>query len=84
MLADNSDSWRNAVVPDKSNPCWRGLVTGSKKIQTQTLGLQMLLKRYQGSITPSSPAASINAAAEELHGFFVKYEKILGNEIKSL
>lgn len=72
------------MVPDKSNSCWRNLANGSKKIQTQTLGLQMLLKRYQGSITPASPATAVNAAADELHAFFVKYEKILGNEIKSL
>lgn len=72
------------MVPDTTHPCWRGIATGTKKIQTQALGLQMLLKRFQGSITPSSPAASINAAAAELHSFFVKYEKILGNEIKSL
>lgn len=72
------------MVPDKSNPCWRSLASGSKKIQTQTLGLQMLLKRFQGSLTPASPATAVNAAADELHAFFVKYEKILGNEIKSL
>jgi len=72
------------VVPDKSHACWRGLATGTKKIQTEALGLQMLLKRVHGKITPSSPDSEIRAAAEELQAFFAKYEKILGNEIKSL
>jgi hypothetical protein len=72
------------LVPDKSHACWRSLAMGTKTIKTDALGLQMLLKRVHGKITPSSPAGDIRIAAEELQAFFAKYEKILGNEIKSL
>ena len=72
------------MIPDKSSKCWRNLATGGKKIQTEQLGLQMLLKRIQSKLTATSPDGDIRAGAEELHAFFVKYEKILGNELKSL
>lgn len=72
------------MIPDKSSACWRALASGTKKIQTEALGLQMLLKRIHGKVGVSSPDGEIRAAAEEIHAFFVKYEKILGNEIKAL
>lgn len=72
------------MVPDKSNSCWRQILTGKKTIQTQTLALQMLLKRLQRNITPSTSEADIDAAAGELHAFFIKYQNMLSLEIKSL
>jgi hypothetical protein len=72
------------MVPDKSSACWRQLVTGNKTIQTESLALQMLLKRMQRSLHAASPTRGVDVAAEELHAFFVKYEKMLANEIKSL
>ncbi len=72
------------MVPDKSSACWRQLVTGSKTIQTQSLALQMLLKRMQRGLQTASPARGVDEAVEEMHAFFVKYETMLSNEIKSL
>jgi len=72
------------MIPDKTNTCWRSLATGRKKIQTSQLGLQMLLQRIQSRVTATSPDGEVRAAAEELHAFFVKYERILGNELTAL
>jgi hypothetical protein len=72
------------VIPDKSSACWRQLATGKKTVQTQVLGLQMILKRIQRNLDDAPPESALQAAAEELHTFFIKYEKILDNEIKSL
>lgn len=44
----------------------------------------MLLKRMHGKLSAASPEQDIRNGADELHAFFVKYERILGNEIKSL
>lgn len=60
------------------------MATGEKKIQTTQLGLQMLLKRINGKINPKSPDGEQQAAADELHDFFVKYERILSAEISAL
>jgi hypothetical protein len=72
------------VIPDKANPCWREMVTGKRSVQTQMLGLQMILKRMQRHLASSPDDAAIQAAAHEVHGFFLKYESSLSNEIKSL
>jgi hypothetical protein len=72
------------MIPDKSSACWRQLATGSKTVETQILGLQLLLKRIHRTLEKASDAAAINSGAEEIHAFFIKFEKILPNEIKSL
>lgn len=72
------------MIPDKSHLCWKKIVLGQKPLQTSQLGLQMLLKRHAGKLTSASPAADVQAAAGEVHEFFVKYERILSAEIKSL
>lgn len=72
------------MIPDKSHPVWKKVVFGQKPLTSSQLGLQMLLKRISTRITPASPAADVQAAIEELHNFFTKFERILVDEIKSL
>jgi len=72
------------LIPEKTNPCWRNLATGKKSIQTEFLGLQMILKRQQKHCNATAAEATVETAAEELHAFFVKYQAMLVNEIKSL
>ncbi len=72
------------MIPNKSNSCWRELAVGKKLIQTQTLGLQMILKRVHRSTSATPNESTMLVAIDELHAFFVKYEKMLDDEIKSL
>ena len=72
------------MIPNKSNHCWRELAVGKKLIQTQTLGLQMILKRVNRSTSTTPNEATILIAIDELYAFFVKYEKMLTEELKSL
>ena len=72
------------LIPDISHPCWRNLASGKLTLETQFLGLQMILKRQQRRLSAGSGDAALQEAAEQLDGFFVKYEAVLANEIKSL
>lgn len=72
------------MLPNNTQGCWRNLASGKTRLQTDNLGLQMLLKRLQGKLGAAPAEADLRGAADELHAFFAKYEKILGNEIKSL
>jgi len=72
------------LIPDKTHSCWRNLVTGKKPIETQFLGLQMILKRQQRHLGASPTEGALNDAIGELHAFFAKYESVLGSEIKNL
>jgi len=72
------------MIPHPSSPCWRDLVTGKRPVQTDMLGLQMLLKRMQRHLLVAKNDADIRSAAEEVHAFFVKYQGSLTNELRSL
>jgi len=72
------------LIPEKSSPCWRQLVTGQHTLKTEMLGLQMLLKRMQRRTLGPHTEADVTAAAEEVHAFFVKYQGSLANELSSL
>lgn len=72
------------MIPNPTQPCWQKLASGKTPLKTDNLGLQMLLKRLQGKLGATPPDGELRSAAAELHAFFVKYEKILANEIKAL
>lgn len=66
---------------DKSNKKWKDLVTGKISLQTDNLGLQMFLKRTTTKLTAQSAPDELEKAVVEMHGFFVKYERILQKEL---
>ncbi len=66
-------------VPSPNNPCWNKLANGALgRIKTQNLAMQLLVKRLERSPDPAS------AKATEIHAFFVKWERVLSNEIVQL
>jgi len=67
------------AVPPLNHPCWQKLAGGAlSNIKTQHLGTQLLAKRLERSSNP------IQERAIELHTFFTRWERILGNEISQL
>ena len=68
-----------AAVPPLSNPCWTRLANGGlKRLKTDHLGTQFLVKRMERSTDPTPTKAA------EIHAFFVKWERILGAELAQL
>jgi hypothetical protein len=67
------------AVPPLTHTCWHRLATGGlSRLKTQHLGTQLLAKRIERSPEPAA------AKASEIHTFFAKWERILGEEIKQL
>jgi hypothetical protein len=67
------------AVPPPSHTCWSRAASGQlATIQTSNLGLQLLSQRLKTS--QSAPGEK----ATEIRAFFVRYEKILSNEIAQL
>lgn len=60
---------------------WKDLVTGKIQIQTDNLGLQMFLKRTTTKLTANSTPDEIAKSVQDLHSFFVKYERTLQKEL---
>jgi hypothetical protein len=69
---------------DKSNKRWKDLVTGKFPLKTENLGLQMYLKRTTTKLGANSSPADIDKAVVEIHGFFLKFERVLQNELALL
>jgi hypothetical protein len=67
------------ALPSSDHPCWQKLANGGlAKLTTQQLSLQLMSKRLERSTD------STTVKAAELHAFFVKWERTLGNEIQQI
>jgi hypothetical protein len=60
---------------------WRDLAAGTLTLQTDNFGLQMFLKWASNRFSVPQPPGQLEKTAADLHGFFVKYERILAKEI---
>jgi hypothetical protein len=66
-------------VPAPNHTCWQRLATGGlSRLNTQNLGAQLLAKRLERSTDP------VNVKAAEIHAFFVKWERVLTQELAQL
>lgn len=72
------------MIPGKDASCWRKLARGEIALQTQTLGLQLILKRVHKAVAADPGGGAVEKGAEDIWTFFSKYECILANEIQSL
>lgn len=70
------------MVPNESHPAWAGLITGKieHKFGPASAGMLFfnLRRKYKGDAT------SLKRCVTEARSFFVKYERILENDIKQL
>ena len=66
-------------LPGPSHPCWTRLASGAlKRIRTEHLGTQLLIKQLERSTDP------VPAKAAAIHGFFSRWQRCLGNEVDQL
>lgn len=66
-------------VPPVDHACWPRLIANQvAAFDTSHVALKFLLKRLRGESTPPL------TRARELQAFFVKYERLLGAEIRLL
>ncbi len=72
------------MVPSESHSRWRDLVTESVAFQPSFLALKLLLKRAHLRYQADSSETTVQALAGELHTFFAKYERFLGDDIAFL
>jgi hypothetical protein len=66
---------------DKSNRKWKDIVTGKLELKTYNFGLQMFLKLAVTRFSSAQDPGELEKTVAELHGFFVKYERVLAKEI---
>lgn len=69
------------MIPDKSDPIWRSLVTGKMSYEFKSIPGEMLITRLVSKCKTDSSDETIRKATEEAHAFFEKYQAILRGDI---
>jgi hypothetical protein len=70
---------RNMSLPSADHACWPRLITGEiSAFETRHLALKLLLQRLRGTSGPMGPKVA------ETRDFFVKFERVLADEISSI
>lgn len=72
------------MIPDKSDPRWKKLVTGEKNHQFKMTAAGMCVNRNQRMYKRDNSEAAMKSAVDNLHEFFTKFETIAVDDIKAL
>ncbi|ALG67551.2 hypothetical protein [Beggiatoa leptomitoformis] len=72
------------MVPDKSEPLWRLLVTGQKNYKCQVVPASMMLARVIRATQLDDSTENIDKCVSEIHSFFTRYEPILEQDILAI
>lgn len=71
-------------IPAEQHHCWAQIISGEQDIDTEHVGLQMMIERVRLSVANSPSESSRLAAAKILRQFFVKHKVRLSDELKQL
>jgi phage anti-repressor protein len=71
-------------IPTENSSCWQQLIVGSLKIQTNAVGLQMMMERVRQSIEKNNSDANRTAGVKILRQYFIKHQTSAHSEIRQL
>tara|TARA_R110002072_G_scaffold14582_9_gene60242 strand:- start:56503 stop:58056 length:1554 start_codon:yes stop_codon:yes gene_type:complete len=74
----------DVILPSENASCWQQLVIGELKIQTNTVGLQMMLERVRQSVEKNTSETNRMAGIKILRQYFLKHQASSQNEILQL
>ncbi len=74
----------NVSIPTENASCWQDLINGSLKIQTNAVGLQMMMERVRQSVEKNNSEANRSAGIKILRQYFIKHQASAQNEILQL
>lgn len=74
----------NVSIPTEEAACWQDLINGTLKIQTNAVGLQMMMERVRQSVEKNGSDANRMAGVKILRQYFIKHQASAQNEILQL
>lgn len=74
----------NISIPNEDAACWQDIINGKLKIQTNAVGLQMMMERVRQSVEKNGSAANRMAGIKILRQYFIKHQASAQNEILQL
>ncbi len=69
------------MIPPKTDKKWEQLVSGRINKTFKSFPLSMMLSRHKREIMKDSSLQNINMHVDEAYEFFIKYERILEEDI---
>ncbi len=74
----------NVSVPNENAACWQDLINGKLRIQTNAVGLQMMMERVRQSVEKNNSDSNRAAGVKILRQYFIKHQASAQNEILQL
>ena len=78
------DFFTPVPVPADNNPAWADLISGTLRLNTQNVGLQMMIEQIRISVQRNPSDASKLAGVKLLRQFFLKRQRLLTTELEQL
>jgi hypothetical protein len=72
------------MIPPKTDKKWEDLVTGKINLNFKSVPLGMMVSRHQRQFQKDNSKENGRKLTEEAYSFFVKFENILQDDIKSI
>jgi hypothetical protein len=84
----DEDEMSGSMVPNRTDPRWATLVDSPSSFTYQFLALRILMQRVSlialRAKVGIASAADRNSVIDEVHAFFVKNERLLAVDLKSI
>jgi hypothetical protein len=72
------------MLPQKTDPRWSGLLTGSIPHQFKAVAAGLCVSRHQRALKKNISPAAITAAIDDVYDFFKRYETVMQDDISKL
>ena len=79
-----SASSTGTSIPVESDQCWKKLIENDFTIQTEQVGLQMMLERVRMTLTRNPSESNYMASIKILRQYFLKHQSSHQNELEQL
>ena len=72
------------TIPTENADCWQQLINGALKVQTNAVGLQMMMERVRQSVEKNTSESNRMAGIKILRQYFLKHQAASQSEIRQL
>jgi len=69
------------MIPPKTDPRWKNLIEGNIQHTFKLVSAGMCLARNQRHVHLNPNPETLQAAIDEVHAFFTKYENLLAEDL---
>lgn len=69
------------MIPAKTHPEWKALLTDGRTHQFKFLALKFLMSRLQLQLKSDNSSANVQRCVSELHAFAIKHEKFVADDL---